>query len=378
MSLENEFEEQHILDMLRIIGGTPRLRGPRRVGRIDEIFRRAAKNIVRDIARFKLKHPPSTYSGGFYAKHGRIAEQIARTLKGFEAELYTTIEDAVVSQWNLGNERWDELLKAKTRNLKVPSALSRSMYQVNIGALNSFLDRTEGGMKLSSRVWKNVVSGVNEQLETYMGAGIATGKSAAEISRDVRMMLNEPDRLYRRIRDKETGELRLSGPAREYHPGRGVYRSAFKNALRMTATETNMAYRASDSERRSQLPFVYGIEVHLSLSHPRYDICDPLTGEYPRSFVFLGWHPWCLCYTTAILPDKDSFVRYVQTGDLDRRKYIKAIPQSAQAYMKSHKSEIQGWKTQPAFVEKNLTKNLTLRKSVAKPPSPAKLKAHTT
>ena len=65
------------------------------------------------------------------------------------------------------------------------------------------------------------------------------------MSRDVCGYLRNPDKLFRRVRDKH-GNLRLSKAAKAYHPGRGVYRSSYRNALRLTATENNMAYRTAD------------------------------------------------------------------------------------------------------------------------------------
>ena len=73
---------------------------------------------------------------------------------------------------------------------------------------------------------------------------LGDGVSAAAMSRTVRKLLNNPTALFRRVRDKN-GQLRLSQNAKNYHPGRGVYRSAYRNALRLTATETNMAYRTA-------------------------------------------------------------------------------------------------------------------------------------
>lgn len=77
------------------------------------------------------------------------------------------------------------------------------------------------------------------------------GKSANYLISDVRKYLKNPDALFRRVRDKH-GNLRLSKAAKAYHPVRGVYRSAYKNALRLTATETNMAYRTADHLRWQQ------------------------------------------------------------------------------------------------------------------------------
>lgn len=93
------------------------------------------------------------------------------------------------------------------------------------------------------------------------------------------------------MRDKD-GNLKLSQAAQKYHPGTGVYRSSYKNAMRVTRTEVNMAYQASDSERWTRSWWVKGIRVSLSNNHtspdskgrpaPLVDICDELAGAAKR------------------------------------------------------------------------------------------------
>lgn len=46
------------------------------------------------------------------------------------------------------------------------------------------------------------------------------------------------ERLYRRVRGAD-GKLHLSKAAKAYHPSQGVYRSSYKNAMRLTRTECN-------------------------------------------------------------------------------------------------------------------------------------------
>lgn len=132
-------------------------------------------------------------------------------------------------------------------------------------------------------------------------------------------MLKEPHRLYRRVRDKD-GNLKLSQAAQKYHPGTGVYRSSYKNAMRVARTEVNMAYQASDSERWTRSWWVKGIRVSLSNNHtspdskgrpaPLVDICDELAGDYPADFKFTGWHPQCRCFATAITCEYSDIREY--------------------------------------------------------------------
>src|SRR5690606_19096834 len=133
------------------------------------------------------------------------------------------------------------------------------------------------------------------EIEQGLYAGISEGMPAAKMASEQKKYLREPNKLFRRVRDA-SGKLVLSKAAREYHPGQGVYRSSFKNSLRLTRTETNMAYRTADYERYSRTKFILGFEVRLSANHPKFDICDHMTGNYPSTFKFIGWHPNCLCY----------------------------------------------------------------------------------
>lgn len=135
--------------------------------------------------------------------------------------------------------------------------------------------------------------------------GIRTGEDAARMARTLRQYLRHPDKLFRRVRDQH-GNLRLSKAAKAYHPGRGVYRSSYRNARRLAVTETNIAYHTADHLRWQQMDFVVGIEIRLSGNHtvnglPLTDICDTLAGRYPKDFKFTGWHPHCRCHAVTVL-----------------------------------------------------------------------------
>ncbi|MFR4026940.1 MAG: hypothetical protein ACLTZY_16085 [Alistipes indistinctus] len=138
----------------------------------------------------------------------------------------------------------------------------------NLNALEAFQRRMTYGHTLSERVW-SIAKQFERHVELSLSVGISEGRSAANISRDVRMYLNEPDKLFRRVRDV-FGNLSLSKAAQAYHPGQGVYRSSYQNAMRMARTEINNAYREADSIRWQQLDFIVGYEVKTSKSHAQW------------------------------------------------------------------------------------------------------------
>ena len=157
----------------------------------------------------------------------------------------------------------------------------------------------------SDAVWKQSEQ-LRAEMELALSVALKSGTSADDFSREIRSYLNEPNKLFRRVRD-EFGNLVLSKAAAAYHPGRGVYRSSYKNARRLAATEINMAYRKADYDRWQKLDFVIGVRIALSREHPYYDMCDELAGDYPKDFVFVGWHPYCRCIATPILQNIEDF-----------------------------------------------------------------------
>lgn len=241
-------------------------------------------------------------------------KQAEQTLASFGDKLKGIITAGVAAEWALANDKTDSWVKALFSNP------DRGWMLHNLEALEAFQRRKLYGHALSDRVW-NYSKQLQQHVELSLSVGISEGRSAAAISRDVRSYLNEPDKLFRRVRDI-FGELKPSKAARVYHPGQGVYRSSYQNAMRMARTEINSAYRECDSVRWQQLDFIVGIEVKTSKTHaawlakdwyPRFkkglaplEICDAMEGKYPKSFKFIGWHPNCRCYAVPIIANEGT------------------------------------------------------------------------
>lgn len=143
-----------------------------------------------------------------------------------------------------------------------------------------------------------------------------------------------------------------------FHLGQGVYRSSYKNARRLAATETNIAYRTSDHECWRQLDFV--------------DICDRLSAEYgstntsgkgcyPKDFKFTGWHPHCRCHAESILKTDEEIAednRRILRGDdpisyKDSDKYVKDVPKEFNDWVKDNSVRIIKANKLPYFMTDN-------------------------
>ena len=260
---------------------------------------------IMSMATFDASKPLS------FSDYPLIQTLITKLQRKMAASVEAVITKGIDAEWDLSAEKTRELVESLFGNLdnELMELRTQAYLLRRDKAREAFKMRKERGLSLSDRVWQ-YTGQFKEELEMALDLGLRDGKSADELSREVRKYLNNSNMLFRRVRD-EHGVLHLSQRAKAYHPGQGVYRSSYKNARRLTATETNMAYRSADFEHRQALDFIVGIKIQLSNNHtlngePFVDICDHLMGEYPRDFKFVGWHPLCRCIVTNILKTKEE------------------------------------------------------------------------
>ena len=336
---------------------------------IQRLFDRTTEIIAQAAARGTID-PDKPFSFADYPQLRTIMEDATNELAN---NMQGVIAKGTRKQWEYAGKKCDAFLASIIDTSKLSKKQLEQMRLRSLSALSAFQERKVGGMNLSQRVWK-YVDQYKQQLEEALDVGLGEGRSAAQLARDVRQNLVEPNRLFRRVRDKR-GNLQLSRNAAAYHPGQGVYRSSVKNAQRLTRSEINMAYRESDWQRWQSLDFVVGFEVVRSNHEPEYhcDLCDRLAGRYPKTFKFLGWHPQCRCHAVPIMADyfsKDASndriarMRAALYGT-EYKKYVPKetitdLPDGFKAYRKEmiakQKALPKGkklWKEPPYFIRDN-------------------------
>lgn len=326
----------------------------KRLASIERKIKAAYKKAAEDAS--KLATAPHLSSKKTYKldDYPQAKKQADRILEELKESVETIIVNGIESEWTLANNKNNELSQIVFGDNV--GSLSDEMYQRyfsnNHEALQAFIARKQAGLNLSDRVWK-YTGAFKDEIETAIDLGIRSGKSAAEISRDVRSYLQNPDKLFRKVKD-EYGKLHLSKAAKAYHPGTGVYRSSYMNARRLAVTETNIAYRTADYIRQQQLDFIVGIRIVLSNNHnckgvPAgmfFDICDSLQGNYPKDFKFTGWHPHCRCHVETILKtpeelemDTERILAGRQTTNTSKNK-IKDVPKAFKEWVKDNEDRI--------------------------------------
>lgn len=228
--------------------------------------------------------------------------------------------------------------------------------------------KTKNGLNLAQIVW-NYCQQTKSEFEMAMSNtvadGIKQGSSAEEIGKSIRRYLNDPDMMYRRyhtIKVQKNGKKKdvvtwrrrriIDGKVRFIEEplekvGMGVYRSARKNALRVARTEINAAYHKARNERWQNEPFVIGQYIHVSPQHNIDDICNDLEGRYPKDYVWISWHPQCICTSDPITiqgEEKKEFYKRLMAGE-DMSNYVSpfavlTMPEKYNQYIKDNSEAI--------------------------------------
>lgn len=329
----------------------------KRARKVQQLYDAAVKRIAQAAAPSLFDADPQKEF--HFEDFPALKKEMEALMQDLGSSLQANIEDGDQESWTLSNTKNDAMVDSIIGKKKLPAKTVKAWKHPHLEALNAFIARKEAGMNLSRRVW-NLTQQFKSEMELALELGMGEGKSAAALSRDIRKYLVEPNKLFRRVRDK-SGALRLSKAAAAYHPGQGVYRSSYKNALRMTATENNIAYRTADHNRWQALPFVIGIEIHISNNHPTEDICDLFDGKrFPKDFKFTGWHPWCRCYAVSVLASQeemDAYTTALMNGeDVSNWKFtgqVEKMPKEFNKWMKDNQARIENATSMPYFIKDN-------------------------
>lgn len=320
------------------------------------------------------KTMPDIANGVMYSFDGdtrKVQEKVEMLLRRLHSVATMAIQKGITLEWDAAEKACDAMVQSCFGKELMSNPNFKAWTAHNGKARDAFAKRSEKGLNLSQRVWRDVRA-LRDEMEVAITVAMGEGEDAGTISRQVRQYLNDPDLMFRRFQYhekeavldadgnpvldkhgkpkmqdklgkdgkpivKKKWKKRIADPD---HPGkykwidydrdsyipkgaggnsRGVYKSAAKNAMRVARTETNMAYRAADHERWRAMDFVLGIRIETSNSHekkmPKGDICDRLAGDYPKDFDFTGWHPQCFCHATPILPSDDEMLAMAEAHD---------------------------------------------------------------
>jgi hypothetical protein len=323
---------------------------------------------------FQVKKSLSGNTPFWFSQNATADRQMNKLISTFNKQANALFLKGIERSWKIGEENAiDRIRLAFSGSARQQKAFDRirteaSQEQRNQGSRAS-AKRYAEGINLSGRVWK-LGAGIKQEIETVIQNGMKEGKSADQLSRELNKYLNEPDKLFRKVRNKDTGELELSEAAKKYRPGQGIYRSAKKNAMRLARTEIAAAYRRAAWESFQNDPRIIGIRISLSNNHtcinprtgkpePFHDICDRLAGNYPKSFLWTGWHPQCRCVINPIAVSGDEATKFIDAkvnGETYEPKQIAEPPAQFKKWVTENKDRIEKAEkrgTLPYFLKDN-------------------------
>lgn len=332
---------------------------------VKKIFDEATKEAMRMGIRFDAD-TGKPFSFDDYPATKRKFEALMAKM---HQRLMAVVRNGVDAEYELAQDSAGAQIRSVFPALSAAQIGEQLRKLANSNARAAFEQRRKRGLGLSDKVWQ-YTGQYKQELEMALDIGIGEGKSAQALSREVRRYLKQPNTLFRKVRDKH-GVLHLSKRAKAYHPGIGVYRSSAKNALRMVATETNIAYRSADYLNTKASPWIVGIRIVLSNNHtckdsqgvaqPFTDICDKLAGRYPKDFKFTGWHPNCRCHIEYIHKtdaEVERDTKRMLRGEKpieahESKNFVGELPKSFKKWAEENKQRIINKKSLPYVIDDN-------------------------
>lgn len=330
------------------------------------------KKLAQEAARLGIstgfeqdEEKPKQFSFDSYPQTKKQAEKLFEQMND---DLMGVVRNGCEKEWDLSADKYNDMMKNVLRGTGYKTTDFGFPNPRRIMAWAAWQSvRKADGFDLSKRIWGNTKQ-AREHIEWSITDALMKGTSASDLARTIKQDLVNPDSLFRRVRN-HLNKLVPSVPMAAYHPGRGVYRSSYKNALRMAATEINIAYHEADNKAWQQDKFVIGIEIILSNNHPVVDICDDFASYeghkvvFPPTFNFVGWHPNCRCVAVPVTPDRKEVIEYIKrkmNGE-DMSNYhfkgeVTEMPKEFTGWMEANKERLQVMQKQgnlPLWVRRN-------------------------
>lgn len=294
------------------------IRLARYASRVQSVYDTLNKEVASAITR-------TSYDGSQpfrFADYPLTKEKFEEVQATFVRDLRSLIYSGTSEEWRQSNLVQDLLADKvlKFYGSKAGGKKHKVYYQTNSDVLKAFQERKDKGMNLSQKLW-NQSKEYKQEMEYAISSAIQKGTSAVTLSKRLSKYLADFPSLKHDYKEKYGKAVNCQDCE---------YRS-----IRLARSEINMAYRKAEQERWKQFDFVLGYEVKLTQNGRHVpDICDDLAGKYPKDFVFMGWHPNCMCYVVSILKHDDEY-----WGERTP-KVVEDVPDSMKVWIKNNEERL--------------------------------------
>lgn len=187
----------------------------------------------------------------------------------------------------IGSSFIDRAGKVRRHDAKKELYAASAWARINGQAMDALMRTQYGGITFSRRVW-DITWPVERQIRNQINLAVLTGTSANKVSRRIRSYLGLPE-TFRGMAFKE------------FHPGAGVYKSAYKNALRLSGTEINRGFSEGAIRYGKMKSWITGWTWRTGSGAPCPDCSDNEGQFYPKDNPpNIPLHPHCFCYPEIV------------------------------------------------------------------------------
>lgn len=238
-----------------------------------------------------------------FSDYPEVKRDLQLLQRQFVGEMQSLIYSGTSTEWKNSNTFQDLIARKALRyyRAQVDGEKFKHYFQTNSDQLKAFQTRKDRGLNLSAKLWNQSLI-YKDSLEATISTAVEKGMSAITLSKKLSQYLKDWPSLQADYQEK-------------YGKATRCYDCEYRS-IRLARNEINLAYRTAEQERWRKFDFILGYKVKLSSSHPRYDICDDMAGDYPVEFKFTGWHPNCYLPNALVLTDNGwKFIKDVSDSD---------------------------------------------------------------
>lgn len=303
------------------------------MSQVQSIYDRIAKEMA-------IAVESTSYDGSFefqFRDYPELNQIVNKLMSGYVSQMNGLIYSGTSNEWKESNIMQDLLARKVLRayDFEKGGDKYQRYFQPNTEALKAFQQRVDRGMNLSQKLWVQSQA-LKKEMEQTISTAIERGQSAVVLSKRISKYLSDFPSMK-------------ADYAERYGRAASCLDCQYAS-IRLARTEINMAYRKAEQTRWKQFDFILGYEVKLSKRHPAPDICDDLIGIYPKDFVFLGWHPNCMCYVVPIMMSDEE---YYGSPSIQKSAMISRTPKNFNDWVRNNRSRIGQAETLPYFLKDN-------------------------
>jgi len=225
--------------------------------------------------------PPGLYKQLQHSISKGMAQSVDYGLKNSILAMYAG--DVPASKLKIGTSFIGKDGQVRRFDAAQQTFASSTWNKVSRHTVNAVKQWKPGGVAFSERVWE-ITYQTQKQLLGALEQGVVQGHSAGRISRAIRQHLALPDTFR--------GEV-----LKDFHPGVGIYKSAYKNAMRLARTELSRAYTEGTVRYAMAKSWLDGWIWRLG----NVDACEICAANAGKFFAKpnppgIPAHPHCLCH----------------------------------------------------------------------------------